>query len=266
MKKLDRFGKLFDLTGHVAIVTGAAQGNGMGIANALFDAGAKVVATDIVFGEKNENPSASLYDSIEHMIMDVTNEAEVERVFSCIVKKYGRLDILVNNAGIIYKNPIDKLEMDRFKKVIDINLNGVTICTKHAVPHMKKVGWGRIVNISSSQAFLTSETYSAYSASKAAISHLTRIWGNELAEYNILVNALCPCYVMTPMMVSSIARKAAELGTDTPGGYQYFADLVPTHRLLEVKEIGNWVAVLCSELGLATTGSNISITCGQVQL
>ena len=99
--------------------------------------------------------------------------------------------------------------MDRFKKVIDINLNGVTICTKHAVPYMKKAGWGRIVNVSSSQAFLTSETYSAYSASKAAVSHLTRIWGNELADYNILVNAICPCYVMTPMMVGSIARKAA---------------------------------------------------------
>ena len=71
---------------------------------------------------------------------------------------------------------------------------------------------------------------------------------------------------MTPMMVGSIARKAAELGTGTDGGYKYFADLVPTHRLLEVEEVGNWAAVLCSELGLATTGSNISITCGQVQL
>ena len=185
---------------------------------------------------------------------------------AAIAEKYGKLDILANNAGIIYKNPVDKLEMDRFKKVIDINLNGVTICTKHAVPYMKKAGWGRIVNVSSSQAFLTSETYSAYSASKAAVSHLTRIWGNELADYNILVNAICPCYVMTPMMVGSIARKAAELGTGTDGGYKYFADLVPTHRLLEVEEVGNWAAVLCSELGLATTGSNISITCGQVQL
>ena len=266
MKNLERFGKLFDLTGHVAVVTGAAQGNGMGIANALYDAGATVVATDIAFGEKKENPRENLYDGIDRMIMDVTDEENVEQVFAAIAEKYGKLDILANNTGIIYKNPVDKLEMDRFKKVIDINLNGVTICTKHAVPYMKKAGWGRIVNVSSSQAFLTSETYSAYSASKAAVSHLTRIWGNELADYNILVNAICPCYVMTPMMVGSIARKAAELGTGTDGGYKYFADLVPTHRLLEVEEVGNWAAVLCSELGLATTGSNISITCGQVQL
>ena len=71
---------------------------------------------------------------------------------------------------------------------------------------------------------------------------------------------------MTPMMVDSISRKAEELGTDTEGGYKYFADMLPTHRLLEIEEIGNWAVVLCGELGMATTGSNISITCGQVQL
>ncbi len=266
MKNLERFGKLFDLTGHVAVVTGAAQGNGLGIANALSDAGAQVVATDIRFNEKSDDPRANLRDDIDKMIMDVTDESCVEKVFAEVAEKYGKLDILINNAGIIYKNPVDKLEIDRFKAVLDINLNGVVICTKHAVPYMRKAGWGRVVNISSSQAFLTSETYSAYSASKSAVSHLTRIWGNELAAENILVNALCPCYVMTPMMVGSINRKAAELNTDAQGGYDYFADMVPTHRLLEIEEVGNWAAVLCSDLGLATTGSNISITNGQVQL
>lgn len=266
MKNLERFGNLFDLSGHVALVTGAAQGNGLGIANALFDAGATVVATDIKFGEKSEDPMQNLRDGIDKMIMDVTGEENVAAVFAAVAEKYGKLDILVNNAGIIYKNPVDQLELDRFKNVIDINLNGIVICTKHAVPYMKEAGWGRIVNISSSQAFLTSETYSAYSASKAAVSHLTRIWGNELAPYNILVNALCPCYVMTPMMVGSINRMAQQLNTDFQGGYDYFADMVPTHRLLEIEEVGNWTAVLCGELGLATTGSNISITNGQVQL
>ena len=266
MQNLERFSRLFDLSGHVAVVTGAAQGNGLGIANALFDAGAVVVAPDIRFNERQGDPRQNLREGIDRMVMDVTSEEDVDRVFSQIAGKYAKLDILVNNAGIIYKNPVDQLELDRFKKVTDINLHGVVICTKHAVPYMKKAGWGRIVNISSSQAFLTSETYSAYSASKAAVSHLTRIWGNELASSNILVNALCPCYVMTPMMVGSISRKAAELGTGEAGGYQYFADMVPTRRLLEVEEVGNWAAVLCSELGMATTGSNISITNGQVQL
>ena len=110
------------------------------------------------------------------------------------------------------------------------------------------------------------ETYSAYAASKAAVSHLTRIWGNELAGDNILVHAICPCFVRTPMMENSIARMAEQLHTDAQGGYDYFADLIPTHRLLEIEEIGNWAAMLCGELGRATTGSNFSLTCGQVRL
>ena len=264
VKDLNRFARLFDLSGHVAVVTGAAQGNGLGIANALYEAGASVVATDIRFAEPESGQR--LLDGIDKMDMDVTKEEEVRKVFAEIAKKYGKLDILCNNAGIIYKNPVEELELKRFESVIDINLTGTVICTKQAVPYMREAGWGRIVNISSSQAFLTSETYSAYSASKAAVSHLTRIWGKELAEDHILVNALCPCYVMTPMMVDSIARKAEELGTDTEGGYKYFADMIPTHRLLEIEEVGNWAAALCGGLGMATTGSNISITCGQVQL
>ncbi|OUO92991.1 SDR family oxidoreductase [Cloacibacillus sp. An23] len=265
MKHLERFGALFDLSGRVAVVTGAAQGNGMGIANALSDAGATVIATDLKFTD-DECSDKKLYKSIDRMIMDVTDEENVKEIFAGIVTQYGHLDILCNNAGIIYKDLVNNLDLEKFKKVMDVNVDGVVICTKNAVPYMKNNKWGRIVNISSSQAFLTTETYSAYAASKAAVSHLTRIWGNELAKDNILVNALCPCFVQTPMMVNSIARIAEELGTDTEGGYNYFADLIPLHRLLEIEEIGNWAVMLCGELGNATTGSNISITCGQVRL
>lgn len=266
IRKMERFGNLFDLSGHVAVVTGAAQGNGAGIANALHDAGATVIATDIKFSKNADDDKNALYSQIDRMIMNVTDENNVSEVFSQINDKYGKLDILCNNAGMIYKAMVDELEIEQFNKVTDINLHGTVICTKHAVPYMKKAGWGRIVNISSSQAFLATETYSAYSASKAAVTHLTRIWGNELAEENILVNSLCPSFVKTPMMVNSIARRAKELDTDTAGAEKYFTDMIPTHRLLEVEEIGNWVTALCSELGNATTGSNISLTCGQVKL
>jgi NAD(P)-dependent dehydrogenase (short-subunit alcohol dehydrogenase family) len=264
---LMRFGNLFDLSGRVAVVTGAAQGNGMGIANALCDAGAAVIATDILFSKEiNADSKRNLYERIEKMILDVTEEENAKDVFAKIFEKYRRLDILVNNAGIIYKDRVEALELDKFKKVIDVNLNGTVICTKTAVHYMKINGWGRIVNISSSQAFLRSETYSAYSASKAAVSHLTRIWGNELARYGILVNALCPSYVMTPMMENSIERRAKELGTDKKGAIDAYVSDIPIKRILEIEEVANWVAVLCSELAISTTGNNYSITGGQVQL
>lgn len=277
MRNMERFGRLFDLSGHVAVVTGAAQGNGAGIANALYDAGAKVIATDITFPDEKEEAAENdrfhckahgrgLYKEIKRTIMDVTAEESIAHVFQAVSDEHGGLDILCNNAGLIYKGGVAGLDIKRFQKVTEVNLHGTVNCTKLAVPYMRKAGWGRIVNISSSQAFLATETYSAYAASKAAVSHLTRIWGNELAGENIFVNALCPSFVKTPMMVNSIAQMAKELHTDTKGAERYFTDLIPMHRLLEMEEIGNWAVMLCGELGNAATGSNFSITCGQVTL
>ena len=203
---LDRFKCLFDLNTRVSVVTGAGQGNGMGIANALHDAGSRVIATDIFF------PDDCLLNShIERYTMDVTNEKSVLSVFENIVNKYEKIDILINNAGIIYKSAVDEIDIVKFQNVMNVNLNGTVLCTKNVIPYMKKNNWGRIVNISSSQAFLNSEGYSAYSASKVSVTHLTRIWALELAEYGIIVNALCPSFIMTPMMKNSISLKARKM-------------------------------------------------------
>ena len=259
---LNRFEALFDLSGKIALVTGSSRGIGMAICNALFDAGAKVVATDIVMPE-----DSGLYPGItDRRILDVTIEKDVENMMADIVRDYGRLDILVNNAGIIYKDRIENLDVEHFKQVIDVNLNGTVICTKYAVPYMQKQHDGRILNIASSQAFLALETYTPYAASKTAIAHLTRIWGNELAKDNILVNALCPCYANTSMMIKAQKKMAIELNTDEAGGRRYYEELIPLKRILDVEEVGNWAVALCSELGRASTGSNFAITCGQVQL
>jgi len=261
LTSLERFTKLFDLSGKVAIVTGAAQGNGLGIAKALSDAGAMVVAADLEF--KELPPDGTKLDQV---IMDVTDEEAVKSAAKKIFERYGSIDILVNNAGIIYKNEVDCLELEQFKKVMDVNLNGTVICTKTVVPYMKQGKWGRIVNISSSQAYLSSETYSAYSASKAAISHLTRIWGKELAPYGIIINALCPSYVMTPMMQNSLEKKRVELNTDRQGAIDWYVKNIPLKRILEIDEVGNWAVMLCSDFSLSTTGNNFSITGGQVLL
>ena len=115
--RLERFSKLFDLSGKVAIVTGGAQGNGQAIANALDDAGATVVVTDVVYGEL----SAGLHDKISNRrIMDVTDEPAVRRTMGEIYEQYGHLDILVNNAGIMYKDYICDLDIERFRKVLDL--------------------------------------------------------------------------------------------------------------------------------------------------
>ena len=259
VKNLDRFGSLFDLTGRVAIVTGAAVGNGGGIATALAEAGAAVVQTDIKFGENCVHAG-------KQMLMYVTDEKQVEETFKKVFDEFGSIDILVNNAGIIYKDLIDNIDLAQFQKVMDINLNGTVICTKHAVPYMKKRNWGRIVNIASSQAYLSIPTYTAYAASKTAVSHLTRIWGLELAPFGILVNALCPSYVHTPMMEAGFAKRIAAEGITKEQAMKDFTDLIPLHRVLAIQEVANWALVLCSELSAASTGNNFAITCGQVRL
>lgn len=259
---LERFSKLFDLSGQTALVTGANNGIGMAIANALYDAGANVVASDIVLSD-----DSPLYAQIsDRRYLDVTDEPAVESFMTKLLNDYGRLDILVNNAGIIYKDRIEDLNIVKYKNVIDVNLNGTVICTHYAVPYMKKQHYGRILNIASSQAFLAMETYTAYSASKAAIAHLTRLWGTELAADNVLVNALCPCYANTAMMIKAQKLMAVQLNTDEAGGRRYYEELIPLKRILDVEEVGNWAVALCSDMGAASTGCNFAITCGQVQL
>ncbi len=256
-KKLDT---LFDLSGKVALVTGAAKGNGKGIAEALAQAGAYVYATDIEFTN-----TAQISEHMTTMCLDVTDEQAVADTMATIFEQKNRFDILINNAGIILKDTIEDLQLNDFNKVLNINLNGTVICTKYCIPYMKKTG-GHIINISSSQAFLTSEGYSAYAASKAAVSHLTRIWGNELAPYNIIVNALCPSYVMTPMMENSIQKTMKLHNLTEEACIERYTKNVPLKRILEVEEIANWVLVLVGKLGQCTTGNNFSITGGQVQL
>ena len=261
---LDRFGSLFDLSGKTALVTGASRGIGMAIANALDDSGAAVIATDIL---DMADPECMLHDGItDRRFLDVTDEECVRQLMDAIVTDYGHLDILINNAGTIHKGYIWELGIEEYKKVIDVNLNGAVLCTKYAVQHMRNQHFGRILNIASSQAFLAMETYTPYAASKAALAHLTRIWGNELVSDGIYVNALCPCYANTSMMIKAQKLMAAQLGTDEAGGRKYYEDLIPMKRILDIEEVGNWAVALCSGLGEATTGSNFAITCGQVKL
>lgn len=237
------------LTGKVALVTGSRQGNGKAIADYLENLDATVVRTDI-------RTEGAL------LPMDVTNEDSVASRMQHIKEQYGRLDILVNNAGILHKAIISDLDVEGWRNLIDINLTGPTICAKHASLLMKENKWGRIVNISSVQAYLASETYSAYAASKAGLSHLTHIWAKELAPWNITVNALCPSYVDTPMMANTIGIWAEKRNSSREEALDHLLTPIPGKRLLEPEELGYWTAVLCMDMGSGVTGANISLSCG----
>jgi len=263
IKDFSSFLKLFDLSNHVALVTGGAQGNGLAIAEYLALAGSDVVSTDIQFTE-HEIVLEHNDSKIKKLFMDVSDLDNVKSVVDEIKNKYGKIDILINNAGLIYKDKVEDLKLNKWKKVIDVNLTGPTICTKLVVPIMKKNKWGRIINISSTQAFLHTQKYSAYAASKAALSHLTKVWASELATFNINVNAVCPGYVMTPMMNNSILKKQKEEKLSREEVINLFEKNVPQGRLLNPEEVAFWVLILCSEASRSVTGINISISGGEV--
>ncbi len=243
----------------VAVVTGGAQGIGKVIAKCLAEAGARVVVADL-------NPPAGEAGShgLKFIRTDITNPDSVAAMAKQTVSSFGSIDILMNNAGIMYKSLVEGIDIEQWSRVLAVNVTGAVICTGAVVPHMKKQMWGRIVNMSSMQAFLGSPTYSAYTASKAALSGLTRVWAAELAAYNVTVNALCPSYAETPMMENSVARMAREKNISREEALARFVEPIPQKRILKTEEIAFAVLYLCSPLARGVTGHDLVIAAGMV--
>jgi NAD(P)-dependent dehydrogenase (short-subunit alcohol dehydrogenase family) len=255
---------LFDLSGRVALITGGAQGNGAAIAETLSNAGAMSIAADLQYQNNTIPESNKTGSKVFPIHIDVSDEENVRRCVEETIQRFDKIDILVNNAGVMYKSPVEEADIKQWKKVIDINLTGATICTKAVIHSMKKLSWGRIINMSSTQAYLHTPTYSAYSATKAALSHLTKIWASELAPHGINVNALCPGYVMTPMMEGSIAKRQQEASLSREEAIKSFVKNIPQKRILDPTEVANWTWILCSKISDSLTGANISISGGWV--
>ena len=192
--------KLFRLEGKVALVTGAAYGIGMAIAEALAEAGAKIAFN--CRGEEHLNKALSKYAqkgiAAKGYLCDVTDEESVSRMVSDIERELGSIDILVNNAGIIKRIPMDQMTAAEFREVIDIDLNGPFIVSKTVIPGMLRKGHGKIINICYMMSELGRETVSAYAAAKGGLKMLTRNIASEYGGRNIQCNGIGPGYIATP--------------------------------------------------------------------
>lgn len=192
--------KLFDLTGKVALVTGATHGLGMSMAKGLADCGAKIVVNDIN-PEKLAQAKATYAEagySIATYLFDVTNEKQVIEGLATIEKEVGAIDILINNAGIIKRVPAMDMDVADFRQVIDIDLVGPFILSKHVARSMvsRKSG-GKIINMCSMMSELGRETVSAYASAKGGLKMLTKNLATEWAKFNIQVNGIGPGYFAT---------------------------------------------------------------------
>jgi gluconate 5-dehydrogenase len=191
---------LFDLTGKVALVTGATHGLGMSMAIGLSNHGAKIVVNDInaekLSAAKAEYARQGI--TISTYLFDVTNEKQVIEGLAIIAKEVGAVDILINNAGIIKRVPAMEMDVEEFRQVIDIDLVGPFILSKHVAKGMvsRKSG-GKIINMCSMMSELGRETVSAYASAKGGLKMLTKNLATELAKYNIQVNGIGPGYFAT---------------------------------------------------------------------
>ena len=254
---MSRF-SIFDLTGKVAIVTGGYHGIGKGIAEGLAEAGA-----DIVICARNYDRCVEACTEIEKMGVkalpircDIRKSEEVENLVTQIVREMGKMNILVNNAGVGgSEKPILDMSDEDWDDVINIDLRGAFICSRAAVKEMIKQGGGKIINVASIMAFITTANMSAYCAGKGGMIQLTKVMALEFTKYNIQVNALCPGYFLTPMN-----RKLFESET----GKRIIQKNIPMGRIGKCEELKGTAIYLASSATDFMTGSCVIVDGGQV--
>jgi len=259
------FNDALTMNNKVVLVTGGAQGIGWSIITTFLCQGGTVICADL------KRPDGQLVKFLGEpskrlhcFEVDVTEPESVRPLFEEVARSFGRVDILANNAGIIYKDPIDQMDLHQWNNLLKVNLTGLMLMTRETVPFMKKQKWGRIINSSSIQAFIGTKVYSAYSASKAGVLGLTKVWAAELAEYNITVNAMCPGFVRTAMGDKLIQRISQENGITLEQAFDKLVAPIPQKRLIEPEEIGALALFLASDLAKGITGEAIILSGGLV--
>lgn len=246
----------FDLTGQVALVTGAARGLGRAISLALAHAGA-----DVALGLRDVNTGGDLARQIEAMgrralslQMDMTRLEQISRAVDDAVAHFGRLDILVNNAGLAPENLAENVREEDFDLTLAVNLKGTFFASQAAGRVMIRQNYGRVINLSSQAGFVALPTESVYCMTKAAIAHLTRCLAVEWGKYNITVNSVAPTFIFTPGTEEALA--------DTAFRADVVERIAALHRIGEPMEVAGAVVFLASPAASLITGDTILIDGG----
>lgn len=257
----------FSLRDQVAVITGSTSGIGLALAEALAQAGAKIVLNGLGDPARIEETRATM--SKEHGVdvryhgADMTKPDEITDMISSTVGSFGRLDILVNNAGIQHVSPIEDFPDDRWDQIIAINLSSAFHSTKAAVPVMKAQKRGRIVNIASAHALVASPFKAAYVAAKHGVLGLTKTVALETATFGVTVNAICPGYVKTPLVEAQIADQARARGISEDDVMRnVILAAQPTKAFVTFDQLSGLLLYLVSDLGASVNGTALSVDGG----
>ncbi len=239
------------LKGKIALITGSTSGIGLGIACRLAAQGAHVVLNG--FGDA-EGPKAEVAAAgkahgvrVGYHGADMSKPAEIEAMMAYAAKEFGGVDILVNNAGIQHVANVEDFPVEKWDAIIAINLSSAFHAMRLAIPAMRKKNWGRIINIASAHGLVASAQKSAYVAAKHGIVGLTKASALELATTGVTVNAICPGWVLTPLVQKQVDARAAKDGVDNEEAKRrLLADKQPSLQFTTPEELGELAVFLCS--------------------
>ena len=239
----------------VALVTGAGQGFGLGIAECFAREGAKLALVDIQ-ADKAAAVAAGLPGSLA-LAADVSSAADVNATVERTVARFGRIDIVVNNAGISHRNrPMLEVDEAEFDRIFAVNVKSIYLYAQAAIPHMRRQGGGVILNIGSTAGIRPRPGLAWYNASKGAVNLLSKSMAVELAPDRIRVNAIAPVAGETPLL-------ATFMGEDTPEKRAAFKASIPWGRLSTPHDIGNAAVFLCSDEAEMVTGDVLQVDGGR---
>lgn len=257
------------LKGKVALVTGSTSGIGLGIARALAAEGADIMLNG--FGDAAEIEAlrtdlAKEFDiKVAYNGADLSKPDQVAALVQTTKEELGRLDILVNNAGIQFTAPVEEFPEAKWDAILSINLSAVFYGMKAAIPLMKKQKWGRIINIASAHGLVASPHKVAYVAAKHGVVGATKVAAIETANDGITVNAICPGWVLTPLVQKQLEDRAKEAGTDIDTEKKkMLQETQPMLKFSTPEEIGALAVFLCSDGAATITGTPVSIDGGWV--
>ena len=235
------------LKGKTALVTGSTSGIGLGIAMSLARQGANIVLNG--FGDI-EGPKAqvqALGVKVAYHGADMSKPAEIAEMMKFAVAEFGRVDILVNNAGIQHVAKIEDFPPERWDAVIAINLSSAFHASRLALPAMKAANWGRIINLASVHGLVASAEKSAYVAAKHGLVGLTKVTALETAQSGVTCNAICPGWVLTPLVQKQVDAKAAANGwSNEEATRQLLGEKEPSMQFTTPEELGELAVFLCS--------------------
>ncbi|MBP7253862.1 MAG: 3-hydroxybutyrate dehydrogenase [Alphaproteobacteria bacterium] len=256
-----------NLKGKAAIVTGSTSGIGLGIAQTLAAAGINVMLNGFgdaaVIEKERADLAAKTGVKVAYNGADVTKADQVAAMVDAAYNAFGSVDILVNNAGIQFVAPVEQFPLEKWDAVLATNLSSAFFGITKVVPMMRHNGWGRIINIASAHGLVASAHKAAYVAAKHGIVGLTKVTALETAGQGVTCNAICPGWVLTPLVQKQIDAIAADSKLDNAAAtIKLLSEKQPSQQFVQPQDIGDLVLFLCSDAAAQMTGTTLSIDGG----